>query len=674
MSANPRSTAEGLIATLFGIDDFSTFVGHFSASIESHVRLDSPFQAQLDIKRSALAQDAAMIARFPQRIQAWTLAARSLSEQLGPDLSIEAAEAALSAKEGPLQALAARLDEPVAAQIGVSRKAFGRTLRAVLTAESQHTAALLYINNRALQVSHQAMYRAILALRSDNAARCPACTTPLGTSTADPYRLAEAGLAGLEGLESRQAEVSEAARRRDAAARRLLEYVTIISRHCDPNTPRLLKLDEANRPLDTEPVLAQLVPDGMPFKSWASTCLRKCRELESRDSATREVLAQRDSLIVERDRLRELQVQLRLHRERRAVLEQQLVDAQQRSNDFDVVNAELIAKAAAEPEHVARERRVLDAYADFKRALDTYLEALPSSLLAGLSATTKQLYNRFNRGDRPEDLFDSLTLPLRPGDDLLVSAVSDPQVTRNALLTLSEGHIRCLGLAILLAKAIQTQCAFVVLDDIVNAVDHEHRRGIRDTLFGFPALLAVQFIITCHSEEYIKDLAQQLPTTDVITYTLIPHDGDRHPRVQMPAGYNYVARARRHYDEIEYRECLAHCRRAVENLTERTWRKVQEVDAPRAVLRVRVSGPGAKPDLYEVVSQLSSACQMLHEPSQRWLDRQSALRSLLGIPQASLAWKYLNGGTHEEPERDDFDSAIVGEVVSVLERWQATFA
>ncbi|WP_312516014.1 hypothetical protein [Massilia sp.] len=40
---------------------------------------------------------------------------------------------------------------------------------------------------------------------------------------------------------------------------------------------------------------------------------------------------------------------------------------------------------------------------------------------------------------------------------------------------------------------------------------------------------------------------------------------------------------------------------------------------------------------------------------------------ILGIPANNLVWVYLNKGTHEEAERDDFDGELVESVVFTLE-------
>jgi hypothetical protein len=45
----------------------------------------------------------------------------------------------------------------------------------------------------------------------------------------------------------------------------------------------------------------------------------------------------------------------------------------------------------------------------------------------------------------------------------------------------------------------------------------------------------------------------------------------------------------------------------------------------------------------------------------------TAYGQILGIPAANLVWTYLNKGTHETANRDDFDSTLVETIVKTLE-------
>lgn len=43
------------------------------------------------------------------------------------------------------------------------------------------------------------------------------------------------------------------------------------------------------------------------------------------------------------------------------------------------------------------------------------------------------------------------------------------------------------------------------------------------------------------------------------------------------------------------------------------------------------------------------------------------LEAVLGVPEASNVWSYLNKGIHEEADRDDYDPALVKRIVAKLE-------
>ena len=54
-----------------------------------------------------------------------------------------------------------------------------------------------------------------------------------------------------------------------------------------------------------------------------------------------------------------------------------------------------------------------------------------------------------------------------------------------------------------MAKAKNIKCPVIVFDDAINAIDHDHRGGIRETIFESDHFLDTQLIVTCHSNEFI---------------------------------------------------------------------------------------------------------------------------------------------------------------------------
>lgn len=65
-----------------------------------------------------------------------------------------------------------------------------------------------------------------------------------------------------------------------------------------------------------------------------------------------------------------------------------------------------------------------------------------------------------------------------------------------------------------------------------------------------------------------------------------------------------------------------------------------------------------------ICSKLRSANSFEHADKQPLID---ALVRILGIGEQPLVWGYLNKGTREEANREDFDAGVVEQVVQLLE-------
>lgn len=282
--------------------------------------------------------------------------------------------------------------------------------------------------------------------------------------------------------------------------------------------------------------------------------------------------------------------------------------------------------------------------------------------MEGLNNVARDLYNAFNADDHNSDKLAELHLPLHGGDRILVERRGAPGERLDALQVLSEGHIRCLGLAILLAKNIQLDLPLIIFDDAVNAIDHDHRRGIREVLFGDPLFSHKQIVVTCHSNEFIKDIQNNIPRNTSKLYVINNHDGDNHPLVNGNAtSRNYLEIAEANLRDLNDRDALASSRRALETLTNELWRQLEGVHA--GLIKVRMFRRNAPPELRSVLEQLRKKVDdgAFGEPKRGAI--LAAVDELLGISAQNLAWLYLNKGTHEEIDRDDFDHA---EVISVV--------
>ncbi len=199
--------------------------------------------------------------------------------------------------------------------------------------------------------------------------------------------------------------------------------------------------------------------------------------------------------------------------------------------------------------------------------LNSYKDALPGKLVADLGKRVVQLYNAFNRGDAPNDLLADLKLPTSSGERIQISFSNTPESYFDALHVLSEGHIRCVGLAILLAKNLKENCPILIFDDPVNAIDDDHREAIRRTLFEDDYFRGKQIILTCQGEEFFKDIQNLLGaerTKVSRRLTFLPQLGEKHIRIDFQSTpRNYLLAGQEHLDKLETRNALEKARQAL---------------------------------------------------------------------------------------------------------------
>ena len=299
-----------------------------------------------------------------------------------------------------------------------------------------------------------------------------------------------------------------------------------------------------------------------------------------------------------------------------------------------------------------------------------YLDVLPAQLVKGLGEQAKELYNAFNRGGHPNDQLLTLSLPLAENEKIQVELAGAPGQKFDALHIFSEGHVRCLGLAILLAKNLDQGCQVVIFDDVVNAIDDEHRDGIWRTFLGEGRLDGKQVILTSHAEEFLTRIQQELgakKAAEIGRYHFLPHLGEYHLRVDTaPPSKNYVLLAQVAASNHQKRDALRNARAALESLTDRIWKWLGKHGDGE--LDLKLNRPGAPVELYNKCGKLLSALkkQQLAVTYPAAGCMMTGLNGLLGVGGQSIEWTYLNKATHDETRDHEFDIATVRTIVGCL--------
>lgn len=658
-----------LIATLFGVEQFSEFVRGFNPSLDQDLMLAGVQAAQLMQRRLQLANSEQTIAAYPQKIEAVEALERALAQRIAPGAMYQICVDWLlgtAQQQGRLPYVQAQLDANPPTVHEVTQARLHALLAEAYRVQGLWQESSAQLAARAGEVSYAKLYEAVLAL-ANGATDCPACGTALSAVAQDPFAKARAGLEQLAHLAVLQQQEAVHRTQLSEAVRALWDEMR-----------RVVGIGAIACPADLQAAGLPLLPptsagawlgawvDG-DRRSWIAL-LRIAEIIEGVDTQARAVQAQRGELTQERDRLQQHQLEVERLRTMRVASEQDMAAARQTAAQFDETNRALIQAVADEVPVVANHQRVKAAYDGFLPEIQTYLAALPGALLQGLGEQARQLYNAFNRADPPGDLLHALWLPVAENGKIEVEFAGEPGVRYDALIVFSEGHIKCLGLAILLAKNIAQGCPVVIFDDVVNAIDDDHRDGIWRTFFEGGLLDGKQVILTSHAEEFLHRIQQELGARRagaIKRYKFLPHQREHELRVDGdPPTKNYVLLAQQALAGDEKREALRQARPALESLTDRLWTWLGRRGDGR--IEIKLGGPRSPWELNNKCSKLRSAVDRIAAQHPGAPQAVAALVVLLNINGASIEWGYLNSGVHDAQRDHEFDRATVRIIVEAV--------
>lgn len=523
--------------------------------------------------------------------------------------------------------------------------------------------------NASQQVSFKQLYEAVISVQKSGLEQCPACHTPLSQVTVNPYEHAETELIGLNHL----SELQEATKKLDidinAALQRLSHIINICCSHFTINNiilPLQTSDDSVNH--NWWSFIHEELYGGLTGWQYIKD---QVKDLENLDKQIDYISEKRGEKQLELKRLRQFRDKtLKLKTQREGILNTKK-KAEETIEKFDVENAQLILEVKAEEIDVAKNKEIVNAYSTFVLKLNEYNDSLPVKLIEDLGETVVSLYNAFNRNDGIHYQLADIKLPIKQNQRMEITFANNPDNYFDALHVLSEGHIRCLGLAILTAKNIKEGCPFFIFDDPVNAIDDDHRESIRKTIYEDTYFQDKQIILTCHGEEFFKDIQNQLPVKQakaVKTISFLPNNTGYNISVDhncLPR--NYIVAAQNHIEKNEIRDALDKSRKALETLTcDKLWPYLNKNGGDSLSIRLR-SATEPIP-LRTLTEQLKSRIgnNKISAPNKdSVLD---ALELILGINGNSKEWRYLNKGTHEEANRTEFDRQTVIGIVMALEQ------
>ncbi|MDF3124373.1 AAA family ATPase [Rheinheimera sp. 1928-s] len=665
-----------LIATLFGLESFTEFVRNFTADIGGqYIDLQGKQALLLQQKQQALNSAVQQIQVSTSELQRITREEQTLSTAYKGGVTYDQMILELNGSEqalGLINQLDSELRQPPPPRSNLSKailENLGSELAVILDELKKKQQQL---SDAGQQVSFQQLYEAVTAVQQSSPESCPACKTPLSHVAVNPYLHAGHELLKLRQLAELQQH--EFLLRQNAHQKlfSIWQILNICLQFYPQNNPlSVLQLHNTPPDLSWWALLMEQLPDN--YLRW-NHLQGQVQQLELQDKAIDQALALRDRKQLELNRLREFERQVLVLNTQKKAAQTNQVEAQRLVDTFQTENAQLIASVETEKALIAKNHEIVSAYSIFVHKLTSYNNRLPAQLVEDLGELVVTLYNAFNRNDAPNELLANVRLPLAQNQRLSISFQNQPANSYDALHILSEGHVRCLGLAILLAKNLKANSPVLIFDDPVNAIDDDHRESIRRTLFEDRYFADKQIILTCHGEEFFKDIQNLLPVAEVQNsrlFSFLPRLGEQHIRIDFNcAPRNYILAASAHIDRNEVRDALAKSRQALEALTkQKVWKYVSRYGDGN--LSIKLRSATSPIELRMLTDQLRSKIAKVDFADQNKQIVYEPIDALLGMNGESREWRYLNKGTHEENDRAEFDRHTVQTIIGLLAQLDA---
>ncbi|HRZ32138.1 MAG TPA: AAA family ATPase [Flavobacterium sp.] len=675
-SSKTQGQQENLLATLFGLDEFYSFINGFTDNITGRIPVESQKQKELDKKNLEIEGHKQNIKTSKEKLIEFEKQKQPISEKSELSKSFEELYIYINGNQeirGRIAIIDEELQKPKSKLF--THSSVNELFESISSIEK--TLSTFEVNNTKFEeekekINFVELFRLVENFEETLFDKCPVCETPVEQAKVNPYENAKTKLNELEGIAKIQQE-------RDNAWSNLVSDVYTFTNDFEARKKSADEL-QVEISIDIPSQLKDFQKDKSGQKSYVQDLktffqnikLHKTHllALEQKISDTNTIsnkhLATQKLLQTEKANLSAIKSQIDQLKATIKSHQDIISSAEKAIKEFDAINKSLIEEVQKEKIIIDENKKFVEAYSLMLQKLNKYKRELPLSLVSNLNELTKDFYNFINQGDSNFELIENIVLPSNAGDRIKVAFQDNPTIELDAMHILSEGHTRCLGLSILLAKVVYDKLPFIVFDDIVNAIDHDHRGNIRELLFDNPVVNEKQIIITSHSEEYIKDIENKHFTkkgyeSERILYAFLKPSSKTVQKKETTR--HYLNKASSHLGENAYRDCLMECRRALENLSNALWNRASKKYNFQISYKVRT--PNAPPDLMGIVNSLKKELTTLKVTD--FDNSINILTWLAGLEtRNNQIWNYLNKGTHEESDRDDFDSKIVEEVLNNL--------
>lgn len=142
------------------------------------------------------------------------------------------------------------------------------------------------------------------------------------------------------------------------------------------------------------------------------------------------------------------------------------------------INKEKLQKIIDQANNSDGFKKILSIYPTFYKSIQSFQSISILEEGADIDEYATGFYKALNLYDHDSEKVKTIRFPKSTQENFCVKYKKDEDKICNALHLLSEGHLRTLGLASLLARAMKYIVPVLIFDDAINAIDSDHRDNI----------------------------------------------------------------------------------------------------------------------------------------------------------------------------------------------------
>ncbi len=505
------------------------------------------------------------------------------------------------------------------------------------------------------------LFNAVVKLDAESYDKCPVCLTPLDRAETNPFEHSKSELAKLEKIELAKKSVRGNAKKIIQNYERIFKSITDIQQaNVLGNINYSHFVNKSFQAVEVECLTLDIV-----------LIFEELKKLKANLDAGDKVQIEDEYNVRAKEHNKEYDVNLgNLQKTYKAIVEKNGSINEKQKNYHSIVQLvfdkkkraeELMKMAEAEKKEVSFNKKMIEAYGSMVEKLSTYVSGLPAVLAQNLSDNVREYYNCINEGDADFELIKQLHLPLAANEKITIEMKDG--ASQDALLILSEGHVKILGLSILLAKAISERIPFLIFDDIVNSVDDDHRDGVARLLITHTDFSNMQMILTCHGEIFVSMLEGYVSNhNSMARYMFLPADtlDERGVFIKYQDPSIPLEVAKNKFEDNQLKDSAMSCRRAVECATGELWKKLSPCIGG---ISVKLRGLQGQPDLHSITEALYK-----HTAKKYVNDADEINEDLKKLMEAS-SWSKLNKGTHEDKSTPEFTRVEVKQLIELVEKF-----